>query len=230
MAEFDRIAGTYDNELKTVLGFFGKNNEKFAIYKVNLLSHLLKKTKIKKILDFGCGIGRSIKYLHKFFPDAQVYGCDLSEAELNIAKRAFPEDYFFVNEKIESIRNYGKFDLIFVACVFHHIPPSERNKWSQAILQALNKGGYVAIFEHNIKNPKTKSIILDPRNTVDNIKWMLTKKDLKQLFTSPELNILTKWQGYTLFSPIRPRWITNLERVLYWLPLGAQHALILKKS
>ena len=231
MAQFDKFAETYDEGLKEILGVFGKKHEQFAIYKVELLSHLLKNNKIKTILDFGCGTGRSIVYLHEYFPEAEIYGCDVSEDSLKIAKETFSAGHFFVNSQPESLfKLKGKFDLIFVACVFHHISPEERRKWIEAICVALREGGHVAIFEHNTLNPKTRSIILDHRNFVDDINWMLSRKNLFELFEGIDNTTIKLWRsGYTLFFPLRARWITKFEWLLKWCPLGAQHVLIMEK-
>jgi len=33
------------------------------------------------ILDYGCGLGDAIPIYHKFFPHAQLIGCDISDSE-----------------------------------------------------------------------------------------------------------------------------------------------------
>lgn len=228
--QFDEYANTYDDGLKELLGTLGGNTEKFAIYKIDLCSHLLETEGIRNILDFGCGTGRSISYIQKYFANTQIYGCDVSDESLKVAQLKNPDCIFFQNTSVEKMKAQQMyFDLTICACVFHHINPLERKEWFKSIVDCTNNGGYIAIFEHNILNPKTKSIILDPSNKVDDINWMLSRKDIIDL-SSGLNNCKVFWEGYTLFSPFRPTWITNFERILKWLPLGAQQCVVFKKG
>ena len=178
----------------------------------------------KKILDFGCGVGRGIGYIKKYFPNAQVYGCDVSEESLSLAEAYAPKDHLFVNDSIGAVTDKGNFDLIVISCVLHHIEPAERQYWIDGLKTVLNPGGHIAVFEHNVKNPATKSIVLSPINLVDKLDWMLGHKELEELMGEKKF-----WSGYTLFSPVRFPGILGIERFLKWLPLGAQHCVIVEK-
>lgn len=223
-SQFDGIADMYDKDLSKLLERYGgTETEKFAEYKIALLGKLLV-SKPKKILDFGCGVGRSFEYIKKYFPEAQVYGCDVSEKSLELAERYISKDRLFQNNTVESLLEKGKFDLIIMSCVMHHIDPKERQYWVEGLNAALNYGGHIAVFEHNIYNPITKSIILNANNKADNIYWMLYRKKLEEL-----LGEHTYWSGYTLFSPIRFPGVLSIERALKWFPLGAQYCVISEK-
>lgn len=122
------------------------------------------------------------------------------------------------------------FDLVFTACVMHHIDPKERDAWVDAVLSRMNPGGYWAIFEHNLINPYTKRIVTDVDNKVDDVNWMYSRKKLLGLFENKK-NVNVFWQGYTLFSPFRSlSLITNIERLLKWCPLGAQQCVVIQKQ
>ena len=47
------------------------------------------------------------------------------------------------------------FDVVFSACVFHHIPHGEHLNWLQELHRITRPGGLIAIFEHNPLNPLT---------------------------------------------------------------------------
>lgn len=202
----------------------GGGTEKFAEYKIALIDKLLV-PKPKRILDFGCGVGRSIEYIKKYFPGAQIYGCDISEESLKLAERYVPKEYLFQNDTVESVCEKGPFDLIILSCVLHHIDPKERKYWIDGLKKALAQGGHIVVFEHNVRNPATKSIVLDPNNRVDNINWMLSHQQLEELLGARRF-----WSGYTLFSPVRFPGVLHIERLLKWLPLGAQHCVMVEKE
>ena len=180
ITDFNEVADNYDKDLDNLLGkYMIGGTDKYTEYKVQLVHILLKKKVIKTILDFGCGVGRSLKYLTAYFPMADIFGCDVAEDELQIAKKHYPHVLFFNNAKIEEFSNIKeKYDLIFTSCVMHHIDPKERSIWINTVLDKLALEGYWVIFEHNLINPYTKRIVTDVDNKVDDINWMYTRKKL----------------------------------------------------
>ncbi len=230
-ADFDNIASFYDENLKDVLGALGGSNiDKFAEYKVQLVKNIIGEA--KSIMDFGCGIGRSLMYFRKYFgEDTDLYGCDTSEKSLAIAKRNLPYGKYFLNTTPERYcEESNSYDVVFLACVYHHINPLEREKWTDAIVKSVNDNGYIAVFEHNLINPFTRRKVNHPENIVDDESWMISHEELIKLLTDkyPDINIF--WDGYVLFSPIRFKFSAILEKSLKWLPLGAQHCVIVKKG
>lgn len=223
-AQFDGVAEIYEENLEELLGKYGKDTERFAEYKIAHVEKVMRNAP-RIILDFGCGTGRSLEYIQKYFPEAEVYGCDVSEESLKIAANIIPEERLFVNDSAESLQKRGvKFDLVILACVFHHINPREREYWVEGIKSVLNPGGCIAVYEHNVINPMTKKIVLDSNNKVDDIDWMLSHKELLKLMGGKIV-----WHGYTLFFPIRFKGVLWIEGLLKWLPLGAQHCVIIER-
>lgn len=235
--QFDDLAEDYDEDLQRLLSPYmvGTDTEKFAEYKAELVYNLLHTRPIQRILDFGCGTGRSIQYLRKCFGEnLRYYGCDVSYESIQKAQEINQSVQYFQNDNTEKFIDYwkssaGGYDLAFIACVFHHIPPDERINWVRTILECLNSKGCVAVFEHNLKNPLTKKIVTSLDNPVDDVYWMLTPGELERLFQGSGIKNKRVWKGYTLFSPLRQTWVTKAEMVLKWCPLGAQHCLIVEK-
>ena len=223
--QFDQLSEDYDVDLASLLSPYmvGNGTEGFAEYKVQLAYHLLRTRPIHGILDFGCGTGRSIQYLKRYFGEKLTYyGCDISPESIQKAQETTQGVRYFLNDSIKLFRDYwksptdvrGGYDLAFVACVFHHIPPDERINWVRAILDGLNRKGCIIVFEHNLKNPLTKKIVTSPDNPVDNVHWMLTPQELEGLFQTSGMKTGCIWKGYTLFSPLRPAWMTTAEKLL----------------
>ena len=225
--QFDFIAEEYDDILKKNLGT--SDIEKFAEYKIELLKKVLKGNEIKNILDFGCGTGRSFPFLKKHFPNSTLYGCDVSVESLKVAAQIIPDENLFVNETTDKIQMFEKqYDLIIATCVFHHIPPEERLMWIKACIENLSPNGFFAIFEHNLKNPLTRKIVI--RAEEDNVDWMIKKKVLEsQMLQASGGQGRIYWSGYTLFSPIRFLGVLSIEQLFKRIPLGAQYCTIMQK-
>ena len=227
--EFDSIAQTYNDSLESVVG---KNTERFAEYKIQLLHHIIK-ADIHSILDFGCGIGRSIEYFERYFADSapNLFGCDTSPESIDIARKNYIKGTFFVNSVPEEFCKINeRWDLVFLACVFHHIPPTERQDWTNAIIDRITTNGYLAVFEHNLLNPFTKRIVRSPENTFDQEDWMLSHNELLELLTYNHPEVQVYWDGYVLFSPVRFKWSSAFETIFRKIPIGAQHCVIVKKQ
>lgn len=222
-APYDALAQDYDQGLENLLGVFGSNNEKYAEYKVELLRRLLP-GQFDAVLDFGCGTGRSLSFFRKYF-STSLAGCDISRESLKIASQREPEAKIFLCTSVEELKAHkGKYDLIFLSCVMHHMDPGVRDEWMGALAEKLVPGGHLAVFEHNLKNPCTRRIVHDPENSEDNPEFMMTPAEVLALLS--RAGIHREWSGYTLFSPFRRPWVTSLERYLAWCPLGAQFCVI----
>ena len=70
-------------------------------------------------------------------------GSDISEASIDIAKKSSPTASFFLETDLSN--DFGNFDLIFVAGVFHHIEPSLRLQTMTDLYGRLNVGGYIFV-------------------------------------------------------------------------------------
>ena len=223
VAPYDALAQDYDQGLENLLGVFGSNNEKYAEYKIQLLRRLLP-GKFYAILDFGCGTGRSLSFFRKNF-SSSLAGCDISRESLKVASQREPEAEIFLCTSVEELKAHKRtYDLVFLSCVLHHMEPGIRDEWMRGLAEKLVPGGHLVVFEHNLKNPCTRRIVHDPKNTEDNPGFMMTRADVSALLS--RVGIRTQWSGYTLFSPFRRSWVTSLERYLAWCPFGAQFCVI----
>jgi SAM-dependent methyltransferase len=90
--DFDQYAGQYEAILAAQTNFFDGDSGYFARYKIELAQQLV--GPVNSILDFGCGVGRSMPYLREVFPKAEIVGCDPSAESLAIARRENPSCRF----------------------------------------------------------------------------------------------------------------------------------------
>jgi len=213
---FDQYTKNYDQLLQEQTGFFSKDDDYFARYKVELAKACIKNP-VKRILEYGCGIGRNIPFLKAAFPDADVVGSDISPASLEVAMKQQPDVQFFLEDDLAPRKS--EFDLIFVAGVFHHIPPSQRGDAAMLLASRLTAHGEAIVFEHNPYNPVTRRIVSNCAYDADAV--LLKPSELMALLS--EAGLRGAAQGYCLFIPPSLNKLLWLEPKLKWLPLGGQY-------
>lgn len=221
-AEFDKFADEYYVLHQKNIRHSGESPEFFAEYKIRDIFELLmnQTQNPRRILDFGAGIGTSVPHFRRFFPDASLTCLDVSEKSLEVGRSRFPglaDFQSFDGIRIPSPDN--AFDLVFAACVFHHIPRSAYFGLLREWLRVLKPGGTAVIFEHNPLNPLTVHAV----NTcpfdenAELIRGTSLRKEMQK----------AGFQGvglrYRLFMPGALRALRPLERWLYRCPLGAQY-------
>jgi SAM-dependent methyltransferase len=214
--EFDRFADDYDRTLRASLPAGMAEDAYFARYKVDYLSASTHSREVHRLLDFGCGAGRSLEYLADAFPQADVYGFDPSSESLRHAAERAPRAVLGENW-IEFAAK--RFDVVFVANVFHHIPRAELAQWLRNCGNVLAPGGRLFVFEHNPFNPATRWVF--ERCPFDADAQMIPLGELIAIARASGLALARK--RYTLFFPKPLKALRPLERWLGWLPLGAQY-------
>jgi SAM-dependent methyltransferase len=214
--DFDEFTDNYNELLGEKTKFFSSSDAYFARYKIELVRKRLSKP-VKKVLEYGCGIGRNIPFLQQAFPEATVVGSDISRTSLEVAARENEGVEFFCED--DDVVGFRDFDLIFVAGVFHHIPGQQRLGASKLLNQRLAPGGAIFVFEHNPYNPVTRHIV----NTCpyDEDAVLLKPRELKNLLKAAGLEVYGS--SYCLFVPPRFAAFSSLEDHLGWLPLGGQY-------
>ncbi len=214
--EFDQYAKQYDHVLGEAIPESLNEDGYFAEYKVALMASRLRTHKPKRILDFGCGAGRSLPYLEKYFPESELYGYDLSSASLEFAAKRVPRAMLFSDwNEIAAMR----FDVVIAANVFHHIPVSERLKALTQCRLILAEGGQMFLFEHNPFNPLTRWIF--ERCPFDIDAEMLKMRSALDMCREAGFN--SEQHGYTLFFPRQLAFLRGFEPWLKRFPLGAQY-------
>ncbi len=153
---FDRAA-EYEAMLNQGISLSGENQEFFISGRIQDMRSQVPPHP-RRILDFGCGTGKSCAYLANVFPEAQVVGADLSEDALRHATASFGSNRVrFVN--IADLPQLERFDLCYVNGVFHHILPGERQRTLTMIRKVLMPGAHLALFENNPWNPGTRMVM-----------------------------------------------------------------------
>jgi SAM-dependent methyltransferase len=213
---FDRYARDYNQLLKERTNFFSSSEEYFARYKVDILRKNVKFS-VSRLLEFGCGIGRNIPYLRKAFPEATIMGSDISSDSIEIAKRDNIGIEFICED--EGVPLAQKFDLIFIAGVFHHIPEEKRLNIAKMLYDRMTSGALLFIFEHNPYNPMTRHIVANC--AYDEDADLIKASGLKRILR--KASFIIEREEYCLFIPPKISFLVRVENMLGWLPLGGQY-------
>lgn len=227
-SEFDRFAGDYDQLLKKSITASGYDAAYFdehkikTVYRDYIVSNEGADTKIK-IMNFGCGTGKSEQYINTYFPDCSVCSVDVSERSITVAKER-NEKYnnvkFIHFTNVQELENLTQtFDVIFAANVFHHIPEELHVITLKTLKKLLSPGGYLYVFEHNPKNPLTRKVF---ETCEFDVGCKMIKPQLfSQLCKDAGFNEIEK--NYVLFFPKVLAVLTGLEKYLKWCSWGAQY-------
>lgn len=227
-AEFDLLADEYRVLHKENVAITGESPEYFSEYKIADLAEVLNRLRLPttKILDFGSGIGNSLPYFRKYFPGSDVSCADVSARSIEIAQSRFPgkESYVQIDRSIPLPSTSQ--DVVFSACVFHHIPHEEHLHWLAELRRITKPGGVLVIYEHNPMNPLTVRAV----NTcpLDVNARLIRGGTLRQRASDGG------WEDakvdYKLFFPSFLAVLRPMERHLEWLGLGAQYRMLARKS
>jgi SAM-dependent methyltransferase len=241
-AEFDKLAKNYETWHQEIINSSGFSRDYFYEYKIKEIYRILTKNKIKfplSILDFGCGIGNVDPYIRKYFPDSVVFGMDISEESIKIAKekqRASNITYKTLEINWQTSANaksslypapHTLFDLVFVSNVFHHAPKKEHAAIISYIHACMNPGALLFVFELNPYNPASRVIFNKYDRPYDKNANLIYPKYLKnkmKLFC-----LQTLLCNYTVFFPKFLSMFIPLEKYINRIPLGAHYYIMAKK-
>ena len=111
----------------------------------------------ERIVDLGCGVGRSTMTLQDTFPQANVTGVDLSPYFLTVAQHAErteergqtkPIEWVHAAAEATSLPNEAA-DLVSACLVFHELPQSAAEDIIAEAYRLVRPGGYFAIMDMN---------------------------------------------------------------------------------
>ncbi len=228
-AEFDLFAQEYESLHRANIAVSGEAPEYFARYKIAALADFAKEAGAKagRILDFGSGVGNSIPHFRAFFPASELTCADVSGRSLALAQERFPgreQALLIESDAIPAPADH--FDIVFSACVFHHISHDDHLAWLGELRRVTKDGGMVSIFEHNPLNPLT-------RRAVDTCPFDANAHLVGARLLAGRLRA-AGWGDvkirYHIFFPRFLAALRGAEPYLAGLPLGAQYSATARKA
>lgn len=209
------LDNAYETELRRLVGAFDNDLDYFAEYKVKIARAQVTVTDGARVLDFGCGIGRSLPFLEKAFSEGEITGFDPAQSDLEQAQTRAPR----ARLTSEWARVGADYDLVFMAGVLHHLKAAEGLGWILKIREALRPSGRIVIFEHNPWNPWVRHIVAN--NEVDRDAILYSRPQTKNLLQEAGFTIGAS--GYRVFFPGFLKGLRKLEPALGAVPVGGQY-------
>jgi len=227
MAPFDRFAADYDRALQEGLGATGEDKEFFARRRVERLRDRLDEigASPRSVMDFGCGVGSTTGILHEVLGPATVFGVDISQDSLDVARTQHPDAAltFMTPDRWPAELQV---DLVYCNGVFHHIEPMDRPAYLGFIRRALRPDGIFALWENNPWNPGTRLVM--SRIPFDRDAQLLTSSDAVALLVEQGFHPLCLDYAFIfprILSALRP-----LEARLSVWPLGGQYQVLTRRG
>lgn len=102
-----------------------------------------------RILDFGCGCGRTMKWMIESHPEAAFYGCDIDREAIHWCRENLPQGWFFVNAKTPPLDFESRcFDAVYCFSVFTHLNEPMQDAWLAELRRILKPDGVLIVTVH----------------------------------------------------------------------------------
>ena len=220
---FDAVSSEYEVALQRNLRFIPGGIDYYYANRARIARRTTSRLpEVRRILDFGGGIGLAFPHLRASFPDAEVLIYDSSQESVSRAVSTHSE------LRAVQPNDFTKLDcdLVFVAGVVHHVKPEARVRLLNNLVNCVRPGGYVVIFELNPLNPITRRLV--KMCPFDSDADLISRAELRSLVRqSKDLDEIDS--KYIVFFPPALRFLHILERLMGWLPLGAQYYIALER-
>ncbi|MCC7542541.1 MAG: class I SAM-dependent methyltransferase [Deltaproteobacteria bacterium] len=227
MTDFDLHVAEYRRTLDRGLSISGEDGDYFSRGRVTWLARRLSRhaARPRRLLDLGCGDGRTLPALRDALDASDALGVDASAASIEKARRDIGDPRLRF-ETLEDFRPSADRDLVYCSGVLHHVPPSERSAFLRTVHDALASGGWLALWENNPWNPGARWVM--HRLPFDRDAVMLDVIEAKRRARRAGLYVV-----HVDFQFVFPRLLAPLRRLEPWLtdwPIGAQYQVLCRKA
>jgi SAM-dependent methyltransferase len=223
MSEFDVYQTDYKEKIDEAIGYTGKSQSFFTQVKAEYLSELFgrkfgRDSQIE-VLDIGCGNGTIHPMLLERRPGIRLCGADVASSFIEEARADNPQVRYEIYDGARMPYADAQFDAAFTICVMHHLRPAQWPGFLDEMRRVVRPKGLISIIEHNPFNPLTRRLVQTcpfDQNAV--------------LLRPSKLGALVRRAGFQhvatrfiQFTPFGGSLFKRFDRLMGWLPLGAQY-------
>ncbi len=212
----------YRDDINRSIGFAGVDMDMFTRGKVDNMIELLQRqsrvaASVAQCLDIGCGIGA----MHPLVQGrvGALSGTDVSAEAIADARLNNPDVDYRLQTGPQLPFEDASFDFSSTVCVMHHVPVQQWPAFVAEAFRVIKPGGLFAVYEHNPINPMTRWAVW--RCPFDHDAVLLRAKRTQTLLLEAGFEIVVR--RYLFFMPFDRPWARRFDRLLRWLPLGAQY-------
>lgn len=129
---FDRLGRTIAKNIQDVLATADRNLDSFG-----------------RVLDFGCGCGRVLRYLRQASPSCIYHGTDIDPELVNWCEKNIP-GVGWTNNGHNPPLPYedGAFDLVYAISVFTHLDEAFQHAWLHELQRVTRPGATLILTVH----------------------------------------------------------------------------------
>lgn len=99
-----------------------------------------------RVLDFGCGCGRTLLWLAPWAERTELHGTDIDPDAISWCRRSIAFARFAVNDALPPLPHADEsFDLVYLVSVFTHLTEDLQFRWLEELRRVSRPGGHVLV-------------------------------------------------------------------------------------
>lgn len=104
---------------------------------------------VQRVLDFGCGCGRTLRWLMERYPAIAFYGADVDPKAIEWCLQNLRKDAFVTCHPLPPLPFEScYFDVVYCFSVFTHLDERMQDMWFREISRVLKPGGLLILTVH----------------------------------------------------------------------------------
>jgi SAM-dependent methyltransferase len=113
-----------------------------------------------RVLDFGCGCGRTLVHMKSLVPEAQIDGIDIDTRAIEWCKQNLNYASFRVGKATPPSEYVaGTFDFIYVISVFTHLDEDYQFRWLEELQRIATPGGLLVVTVNGLNGEQGKGFL-----------------------------------------------------------------------
>lgn len=152
-----------------------------------------------KILDYGCGWGRILRFFLKEVPERNLFGTDCDEEIIKICKATNLKCNLVINDIYPPVAFENEtFDIIYSYSVFSHLSEDAHLKWIGEFSRILKPGGILIV------TTRDRDFILacEGFRKMPDTEIPFYAKGLSKTFVETQKNLELYDSGHFLYEPV----------------------------